>query len=173
MKPRHGGRGARRGAALHVRRARGVELRDARDGVVEVGDDVDEARRGQVGERVLEVRERAGRLERLSRLGDHVHRVRARDEGVETPRARVGDDFQRAAALRADVLRHAADVRHHGVGVEDVRVDALEDVRRPGRAVNLERVVDMPAAVARRRDDVLDAHPGQHLAQLVGGVFAA
>ena len=145
-------------AALDVRRGRLVEEAQAVDRVVELRDDLPEARRGQLREVVLELRERPGGERRLLRVRHDVDGRVALEEGVQAPGVLVADDLERLHAARLEELGHADDVRLEEFGREDVGVDALEDVAHAAPRLHLERVVDVAGAVARDVGLVRDAH---------------
>ena len=86
-------------AALHVGLRGGVELLKAVARVVEAGYDVMQARTWQIGEVVLEARERLGHLVRLVRTLDEVVCARALDEHVLPPGLRVVEHRQGAARI--------------------------------------------------------------------------
>ena len=137
-----------RKASLDVAGNRVVQLAQAVGRVVELRDDVLEARRRDVGEVVLELRERTADVIRLLGLADHVARGVALEELVDAPRILVGNHFEGLHALRLQELRHADDVRLEEVHVEDGRVHALQYVARARGRLDLVRLVDVPAAVA-------------------------
>ncbi len=165
--------------AAHLVLVRGdVELFETRKRVVERGNRLEEPRRRQVGERVLEARERARGLAGLIGVLDEVDRLRAGDEHVHAPptafraaRARLAvarrNHGERAARrvgrareLRAQVVRDARDVLHHAVGTrEDRVVHALQHVAHrfaAQRHIDLERVVDVARTVALDALDVAE-----------------
>ena len=142
-------RGDGRLAALHVRGGRFVELPQAVGRVVELRDDVAEPRRRQIREIVLELRERAPDVIRLARFRDDVTRRVALEEAVDAPGAVVRDDFERRDALRPEELRDAQDIALQELAVlEDRGVDALQDVTRARRGLDLVRLVDVSGSVA-------------------------
>ena len=143
--------------ALHVLGGGIVELLQAVRRVVELRDDVLEPRRRNVGEVVLELRERAADVVRLVRLGDDVARRVALEELVDSPRVVVADDLERLHSLGLQELRHADDVRLEEIDVEDRRVDALQDVAHARRGLDLVRLVDVAGTVARHVGRVNDA----------------
>ena len=130
---------------------------------MELRDDLAEARRRQVGEVVLELRERARRELGLRGARDEIDGRVALEERIDAPGVLVGDHVQRLDALRLEVARHAQDVALQEVGRKDVRVDALEDEARAARRLDLERVVDVSRAVARDVRDAVDAHQGERV----------
>lgn len=160
-------------AVLHVGRGGLVEKLKTVDRVVELGQNLVETRLGEIGERVLELREGVRREKGLIGVLDKVDRARARDERVKTPGILVAEDLERSAALRADMARHAADVLHHAVGIgKDVGVDALKDVRNSADVVGLEGVVDVARTVSGDLDDVGNAERRENRKQLFFAVCA-
>ena len=121
---------------------------------------------GQVGERVLERGERARGELGLRRLGYDVDRRVALQEGIHAPRVVVAEHLERLHALCLQVPGDAQDVGLQYVLVEGVG-HALENVARAGPGLDLERVVDVPGAVAAHIGRVLDPEPGEHGPELL------
>ena len=164
--------GDQRLAALDVLGRRLVEETQPIHRVVELGDDLPEPRRGQVGEIVLELGERPRHQLRLRRIGDEIDRGIALQERIEPPGILVAFDLQRTDALLREVPGHAQHVLFQHVRREDVGVDALQDVARARFRFHLEGVVDVAGAVALDRSLVGDAHGGEGLGQLLLGIVA-
>ena len=153
-------------APLHVRRRRFVQEANAVDRIVELRDDRQQLRFGQVSERVLERGERTGRQLGLGRIADHVHAAVAFEKRIEPPRILVADDLQRPDALGREMSRDAQDVRLQHVLVKRIR-HPLKNVAATGLRLDLERVVDMPRSVAADVDLVSDPHRRQGRSQLL------
>ena len=145
-----------------------VELAQAVRRVVELRDDVVEARRRNVREVVLELREGAPHVVRLARLLHDVARRVALEKSVHAPRALVCDDLERLDALGLQELRHAHDVGLEQPLVEDGGVHALQYVARSGRSLDLVRLVDVSAAVAAHVRRICDSRLFEYAFLLFG-----
>ena len=113
----------------HIGLRRRIKKLEARNRIVELRKNLVKTRRRKIRKGILKACKSIRREERLLGILDKIDCLYARDECVKAPWILVAEHFKRAAALGADVGRHAADVLHHGVWIrEDVRVDALENV---------------------------------------------
>ena len=148
------------------------------DRVVEIGDGLVEPGSRYVGEEVLELAERPGRLEGLRRSLDDVVSAGPLDEDIHSPVVPVGvlvqdlaveglHDFEGAARRRPPPSQFqplmggdAVDVVHErGRVFEDVMVDPLENVAYIGSALVVghgESVVDVSGAIRCAFDEVAD-----------------
>ena len=119
------------------------------DRIVELGQNLIETRLGEIGERVLELRESVSRKESLIGVFNQVDRARTGDERIKTPRVLISENLKRLSALRADMGGDAADVLHHAVSIgKDVGIDALENVRDAADIIGLEGIVDVAGTIA-------------------------